>query len=333
MSRQTTLCAVTLAASLILAGCSSSSGDDTSADPSDGYPVALTGALGDATIDSAPVRVLPLSATDADFVLAVGVEPIAIPKLAQSDSATGGTGVYPWQQGLYAAGTPTFAATKDAKIEQIAMLSPDLLVATTFWGLTEQTYSPLSSVAPILYFDTATNADPWQNYQRKVGTALNRESEADAAIAKAENAITAARTDNPALEGKTFNAVISPDEEGVYVLCSDEDNMARTMGDLGLTLSDYAKTVECDGGKGQVSWENVPLLDADVLWVIPDTAEGAAVLDAQPLWGQIPAVRRGAVVTVPKSQGVPFALAFPSPLSLTWAVGEIAPKLAVAAAL
>lgn len=291
----------------------------------------MTGPLGESTIDSVPQRVLPLSVTDADFVLAVGASPIAIPELTQSDSATGGTGVYPWQQGPYADGIPTIAATTDAEIEPIAALTPDLLVGTAFWGLTEQTYGPLSSVAPVVHFDTATNADPWQDYQRKVGKALNRESEADAAIADAENAIAAAHTDNPALEGKTFNAIISPAEDGVYILCSDEDNMARTMSDLGLALSDYAKTVECDGGKGQVSWENVPLLDADLLWVIPDTAEDAAILDTQPLWGQIPAVERGAVVTVPKSEGLPFALAFPSPLSLTWAVGELAPKLAEAA--
>lgn len=41
--------------------------------------------------------------------------------------------------------------------------------------------------------------------------------------------------------------------------------MARVMKDFGLELSDYAQTVECDDGKGEVVAENVSRLDADLL--------------------------------------------------------------------
>lgn len=73
-------------------------------------------------------------------------------------------------------------------------------------------------------------------------------------------------------------------------------------------------------------------LDADVLWAIPDTADQMPELTKRKLWTSLPAVQRGAVVVVPKTEGVPFALAFPSPLSLVWAADRLAPKMSEAAA-
>lgn len=108
--------------------------------------------------------------------------------------------------------------------------------------------------------------------------------------------------------------------------------MGRVMADFGLKLSDYAQSVECDGGKAAISWENVPQLDADLLWVIPDNPEQLGVLTDNPLWNALPAVQRGAYFVVPKTEGVPFAIAFPSPLSLSWAVDQLAPQVAEASA-
>lgn len=81
-----------------------------------------------------------------------------------------------------------------------------------------------------------------------------------------------------------------------------------------------------------LGWENLANMDADVLWAIPDTAEQMSELDAQALWAWLPAVQRDAVVVVPKTEGVPFALAFPSPLSLVWAADQLAPLVSAAAA-
>lgn len=64
--------------------------------------------------------------------------------------------------------------------------------------------------------------------------------------------------------------------------------MGRVMADFGLKLSDYAQSVECDGGKAAISWENVPQLDADLLWVIPDNPEQLGVLTDNPLWNALP---------------------------------------------
>ena len=213
----------------------------------------------------------------------------------------------------------------------MAALEPDLIVATGYWGLDQKTYDLLSAIAPVVHFDTDANADAWQDNVRKIGKVVDREDRAEQAIATAETVVSSARSENPVLQGKTYNAIISPSAEGVYVLCSQEDNMARVMKDLGLELSSYAQTVECDGGKGEVSWENVSQLNSDLLWVIPDNSDQLGVLDSQQLWTQMPAVARGATAVIPKTAGVPFALAFPSPISLEWGVGQLVPGLVSAA--
>jgi iron complex transport system substrate-binding protein len=299
----------------------------------DGFPVTITGGLGSVVIEQAPTRVLALSGTDADHLLALGVVPLAIPSMPQTDAMTGGTGILPWQRELYPAGLAKVEApVTNINYESLAALDPDLIVATTYWGLDAESYARLSALAPVVHFDTGTNADPWQDYSRKIAAALGRPEAAEAAIAKAEAAIAAARAAAPELQGRSFNAIISPSDEGVYILCSDDDNLARVTGALGLVLSDYAKTVPCDGGKGEVSWDNVSNLDADLLWVIPDDVEQIAVLDRQPLWPRLGAVQRDALVVVPKTTGVPYALAFPSPLSIAWTVEQLAPQFAAAAA-
>ncbi len=323
--------AVALASVLVLpVACSSDSGNPSSPGSSSdaaNESVTVSGAFGESKIDGTPKRIVALSTTDADFVFAAGAKPIAVPILEQSNAATGGTGIYPWQKDLYPADTPKVdAPATDIRVEAVAALKPDLIVATGFWGLDKKVYDSLTAIAPVLHFDTEANADPWQDNVRKVGKAVHNPEKAEQSITGAESAMTAAREANPKLAGKSYNAIISPSADGVYVLCSEADNMARAMKSLGLELSAYAKTVECDGGKAEVSWENVSKLDADLLWVIPDTPDQMSVLDSQPLWSRLPAVKRGAFTVVPKSEGVPFALGFPSPQSLEWGVGQVAPK-------
>ncbi|MFT3889867.1 MAG: ABC transporter substrate-binding protein [Arachnia sp.] len=249
--------------------------------------------------------------------------------MAQTDAATDGTSIYPWQEHLYPAGTPRLDACADElSVEAVAALKPDLIVATAHFGLTEENYAKLSTIAPVVHFDSAANADPWQSSMRKVATALGDESAGDAAVAEAEDRLAEIRAQHPTFEGLTFNAVISPSNDGVWILCSADDNLGRVMSEFGLVLTDFAQSVDCDGGKAQVSWELVPRLDADVLWLIPDTADQVAEVSDQPLWLGLPAVQRGAVAVAPKTEGVPFALAFPSPLSIVWAAEQLAPLIA-----
>jgi iron complex transport system substrate-binding protein len=331
--RSLAVAAALLASTVALTSCSG--GSETEGDSTDSTweTVTTTGAFGDAVVTEQPERVLALSTTDADMLFSVGVASIAVPSMPQTDAATNGTSMYPWQVPLYPAGTPKIdASTTEVNVEAIAEAAPDLIVATAFWGLTDATYAHLAAIAPVVHYDTEANADGWQESTRKIAEAVGRVGEADEAISDADEKVERVSVDHPELVGKTFNAVISPSPDEIYILCSEEDNMGRVMADFGLKLSDYAQSVECDGGKAAISWENVPQLDADLLWVIPDNPEQLGVLTDNPLWNALPAVQRGAYFVVPKTEGVPFAIAFPSPLSLSWAVDQLAPQVAEASA-
>lgn len=325
--------AALVVSALLLSACATTESPGKTTTEGAWSPVTTTGAYGDATIKEQPKRVFALSTTDADMLLAIGVTPIAVPSIPQTDAATDGTSIYPWQVGRYPEGTPKVeASTTELNVEAIAAIHPDLIVGTAFFGLTEKNYAQLSKIAPVVHFDTVANSDAWQDSTRKIAAAVGRTDQGDTAISEAEATLAQVRADYPDLKGKTFNAVISPSPEGVWILCSKVDNLGRVMTEFGMTLSDYAQTVECDGGKAELSWENLSSLDADVLWAIPDTADQMSELTGHALWNGLPAVQRGAVVVVPKTEGVPFALAFPSPLSLVWAANQLAPKVSEAAA-
>lgn len=310
-------------------GCAASGAEDEPGASAGWAPVTTEGAFGSAEIVEAPVDVLALSPTDADILLSLGVVPSAVPSSAQTDAATGGTGMYPWQVELYPVGTSKLMLDPQViSVEQIAAQDPDLIVATTLFGLDQGIYDQLSAIAPVVHFDSSANADPWEESARKVAAAVGRSAEAEEAIAAAEASLGRVRAENPGLEGVTYNAVISPTPATLSILCSDEDNLARVLAAVGMSVSEFATSVECAGGKQSLSWENVSMLDADVVWAIPDTEGQMEELAVNPSWTGLDAVREGRVVVVPKTTGVPFALAFPSPLSVQWAAEQMVPQFA-----
>ncbi|MFF0147821.1 TroA family protein [Amycolatopsis sulphurea] len=81
-------------------------------------------------------------------------------------------------------------------------------------------------------------------------------------------------------------------------------------------------------GRAQISPEQLGLLDADVLIISYDSAASRTAFEANPLFKTLSAVQRGAYV--PLEQDVAIAMAFPSVLSIPYALDAVAPKLATA---
>lgn len=325
----------------LLAACGSSDSDDpqppssgSATESSGAFPVTVGGAFGDVTIESKPQRVVALSPTDADILIALGITPVAIPTSAQTNATTDNTGLFPWAEGKYPEGTPKLdlSTANASTLEGILALKPDLMVGTGLNGLVDQTNEALSDVAPVVAFDTQANGDSWQTSTRKIAKAVGEEAKGEEIIAKAESAVTEAAAKNPGLKGKTFNVLITPSASDVYVLCGTDDNLGRVFQELGMQLTEYARSLPCNGGRTQVSNENIGSLNADVVVAFPDTDDQMKTLTDQQLWKSLPAVERGAFVSIPKTDSVPAALAFPSPTSLEWAVGQMTPQLAQAAA-
>lgn len=334
-----------LAATVLVVGVSACSSSDNSTDNASGqtsanadaFPVTVSGKFGDVTIDEPPVRALPLSPQDADILLSLGVTPIALPVDKQNLAATDGTGVWPWEAAaLEELGSPTpellnMDGGPGAVTEKIVSFNPDVIIATGFWGLDQGSFDQLNQQVPVVHFDTKANGEPWQDSTRKVAAALGIPEKAEEVIAEAEQTVNAAKEAHPEFAGKTYNAVIGDFGSGqLAVLASDELGIGQFLSSLGLTLSPLAATLPVDqDGRGQLSYENIGDLNADVLVVVSPTGD-LEYLTKFEAWNQLPAVQAGAVVSLARNSGRPNAVGFPSALSLDWATEQVVPEIAAA---
>jgi iron complex transport system substrate-binding protein len=174
------------------------------------------------------------------------------------------------------------------------------------------------------------NKDTWQQGVTQVGKGLGRSEQAQQLIAQVEGAIAGARTANPKLSGKTvsfFNYV-----DGVHVINSDQDVSIKFLKELGFAgVSPAVAAMSSAGieGRSPVSPENYKLLEADL--ILGTTSGGRAPLDAlakHATFSKVPAVARGAYVQL--EIGPATAMAFPSALSLPYAVNTLVPQMAAA---
>src|SRR4051812_23996227 len=96
--------AVALSLALAVTGCGSDSDDGgtagsgvASGSSSGAFPVTVSTAFGDVTVDEQPTRVVALGRGDAETALALGVQPVG----ASDWLGFGGEGVGPWAEGRY----------------------------------------------------------------------------------------------------------------------------------------------------------------------------------------------------------------------------------------
>jgi iron complex transport system substrate-binding protein len=311
-----------------LAACSSTASSSTSSGSSAqaaAFHASIQGKFGTTTLTSKPVRVVALSWTDADFALALGVTPTGVTKVS---TATGG--IQPWTKTALGSASPTVLDTTDGDpIEAIAALRPDVILATKDYNLTTS-YADLSKIAPVVTYVSGPNNDSWQQDFANVATALDASAKAKTVTASTEAAIAKTKSTYSELSGKTFSYIVAPSTSGAYTVNSTTDVSAQLLGELGMQLSpaDLKLPSSSTPGRAQVSLENLDDLNADVVIAASDTA-GLSMLASNAVFAKMPAVERGSYV--PLDYTAATALAFPSPLSLQWAMSNVVPKLATAA--
>jgi len=308
----------------MLAACSSTASTSSSAQ-SAAFHASIKGKFGTTTLTSKPVRVVALSWTDADFALALGVTPVGITKVSTATS-----GIQPWTKTALGSSSPTVLDTTDGDpIEAIAALKPDVILATKDYNLTTS-YADLSKIAPVVTYVSGVNNDSWQEDFANVATALGDSAKAKTVTSGTEAAIAKAKSTYPELSGKTFSYIVAPSASGAYTVNATSDVSAQLLAELGMKLSpaDLKLPSSSTPGRAQISLENLDELDADVVIAASDSA-GLAMLEANAVFKKMAAVERGSYV--PLDYTAATALAFPSPLSLEWAMTNVVPKLAAAA--
>lgn len=309
------------------------SGSDAAADGT--FPVTITHALGETTIEAKPERVATISWGNQDVALALGVLPVGMDAQVWAWSGAAKPGVYEWTSDKIAElggeMPPLFDVTDGLDFEAIADTSPDVILAAQS-GLTEEDYGTLSEIAPVVAYPGIPWFTPWRDQIALDAKALGLSAEGDELISDLEKQIADATAD-AGLEGKTAAFFFAdPTDLSKVSLYTGGDSRTAFLHDLGFDLPKVAVDA-ADAGSFYLDFsaENADQLqDVDVIVSYGDDTLLAA-MQADPLWSTLPAVKNGAVVAV--GEGDAFSAAVtPTALSIPWVLKDYVAKLQEAAA-
>ena len=217
-----------------------------------------------------------------------------------------------------------------APVEEVAKLAPDLILATNS-GITEEEYTKLSKIAPVVAYPDAPWITPWQTSLEMVGQALGRSTLADEVGAETEATIDDAKEEYPQIEGKSLIfAYLTAADLSTIGIYSPQDPRVSFMHDLGLVNAPMVeKSIEKGQFYGTVSAERAADLESDVLLTYAETEDDMQTFNNDPLMGQIPAIESGhAYGEVDKHVGL--AVTNPSPLSIPFTIENFLPQVAQA---
>jgi iron complex transport system substrate-binding protein len=307
-----------IAATAVLAACGAGTGPAEPAAPpagsAPGFPVTIEHAFGATTIEQPPQRIVALGFNEADFVLALGAQPVGVRDFIGSYDEDDRV----WAREVMTGPPPEKVGGEDIDFEKIAALQPDLILGV-YAFMDRSDYDKLSRLAPTVAAPEAETTTTWQEQTRITGRALGKPAEAAALVASVEQRFTDASAAHPEFAGKTIAVTLVQEAGSTYVL-EPTDLRAQFFTDLGFVGSTHT---------GAVSPEQYGLLDEDVLVLLG--AEEASTLD-NPVLAQLPVVTEGRTFSTGTfASEFNGALGFGSPLSLPHALEIALPELAAAA--
>lgn len=335
--------AVLAAAALTLSACStgpasSASDAGTSSSSSPHFPVTIKHVFGETTIKEQPKRVVTVSWVNDDVAIALGVVPVGVPKNEWGGNGQGST---PWKDaaleklgaGFGSDKAPVqFSEADGVNFTEIAKLTPDVILAA-YSGLTEEDYKKLTEIAPVVAHPEIAYGTSWQDSTSIIGKALGKEAEATRLISDTEATIKEKVSKYPQIEGKSFiYGNLEPASAAGVNVYTANDNRPRFLSEIGMKLAPVVEENSKGSKEFFVPWsaEKANELDSDIFvtWV-PDAATTDSI-KSDPLLGQIPAVRKGALVA-DSDNTLTLSISASSPLSLPWSLDTFLPQLATAA--
>ena len=166
--------AIGLSAALTLSACSSN-GDAADGDQGDWETVSIDSALGTATIEEEPERIVTLGQGSTETAIALGTTPVG---MEEYEWGADDTGYLPWiydevkdrDEQL----PELIEGSTELDIEAILELEPDLILAP--WsGLTQEQYDLLADVAPTVAYPEQPWTIEWQQQIEIIGEAMGEE--------------------------------------------------------------------------------------------------------------------------------------------------------------
>lgn len=308
----------------------------TSPAASAAFPVTLGHVYGETTIEEQPQRVATISWVNADVSLALGVVPVGMALDTWGNNENGSTD---WKDakldelGAAIGGDKApaqYDETDGVNFEEIAKLSPDVILAA-YSGLTQEDYDKLSKIAPVVGPVAANYTTSWQDATTTIGKALGKTAEADAVVEDVDAQVAAVTEANPVLKESSFIAGNLDPATNALSIYAGGDNRPRFLSALGMTeapvVAENAKE-----GEFYYTWaaERGNELESDVFFTWLPAGTTNASIQKHALFGQIPAVKNGGLVSITDDQ-LTLAISASSPLSLPWALDEFTPLLVDAA--
>lgn len=311
------LCAV-LASTVALAACGGSDDDASSAGTttaaSGAFPVMITDAFGSATIEKQPTRVAAIGFNEQDFVMALGIKPVAIRE---------SLGAFDYLNRKWAPGAndpkPALVGSSEINLEKLAAARPEVILGVySFADAT--TYGKLAKIAPTVVQpkDAPPGGAPWDQQMLITGRALGREEQAKKIVADVNGQFAKVREEHPEFAGKELTVAFESGKT-VFSLTGD-DLRQRFFTDLGF------KTPK-DAGQEEISSERVDVLDHDVLVLITD---GTRKLSDDELFNRLDVAKEGRVIEVTADSDFAGALGYNSPLSRPFLLKQVVPQLVAA---
>ena len=276
------LLALPAALVLVLTGCGGSSSDDDGAAASssaDGaFPVTVTGADGDLTLDEQPDTIVSMSATATEMLFAIGA--------GDQVEAVDDNSNYPED----APTTELSAFTPNA--EAVAEFAPDLVVLSDDLNGVVDALDALS--VPTLLLPAAASLDDSYEQLEVLGDATGHADEADEVVADMQDRIAAAVDSVPAeAQGMRVYHELDPS----FYSAASSTFIGSIYTQLGLeNIADGAP--DATGGYPQLSAEYIAGQAPDLI-VLADTkccGETAETVVQRPAFGTLPAVAEGRIL-------------------------------------
>jgi len=340
------LALIALTMALLLAGCSggqdgaangnssSSGGSDASAGEtnetaaggaSGQFPIVIKHAFGETVIEKKPERVATISWANHDVALALGVVPVGFS--AANYGVQDDSGLLPWTkkklEELGVTNPVVFQDTDGLDFEAIADTNPDVILAA-YSGITQEEYETLTQIAPVVAYPEIPWVITWRDQIRMNAAGMGMAAEGEQLIRDVEKLIADKAGQYPELKAlKAAFCYFSPTDLSSFYVYMPDDPRGGFLLEMGMvfpeSVSRYA-TPET-GFALQLSAENADALnDADILITYGDEALLKA-MQADPVFGQVPAVKRGSVVLI--EDNTPLAAAGnPNPLSIEYTIDE-----------
>jgi iron complex transport system substrate-binding protein len=299
------------------------------------YPIEIKHAFGVTVLEDKPERVATVAFGNQDVALALGVVPVGFS--AANFGVQDDSGMLPWTRARLAElgveSPNVFQDTDGLDYEAISDCQPDVILAA-YSGITQEEYDLLSQIAPVVAYPDTPWTISWRDWITYTALGIGAPDEGERLIAELEAMIAEKTARYDAFAGKTF-VWISFNENNLsnlHAYAPVDPRCAFLIEDLGFSYPESVQSLVKDNSYSlSLSAENADLLyDADFL--IGYSSESAyAAAKADPVLGNIPALKNNAVVSI--VSGTPLSAAMTvTPLSLTYTIDEYLAKIAEAVA-